>query len=336
MGLGRRLVVAGSSRALAALRRRRLGRLVALRLLRHDRLGPRDLGRHLAATTGCRRAIGVAAAGSTFAAGRAGVVGCCTALTPSYPAPPATATAASPIAIFVVIPACADTGGRTRRGPAPIVGRPVAAAALGAPLNRVSENGSGRDRERLEGAPALHPARGHPSAARALGQVGDEALRSLRPRRPSVSLRERELGVVARDEVLELLGERAAGAEDQRLERRLRDAEDRRSPCRSGPPSPGGRVLRAGVGGIRCSARTRSSIAGPSSSPRARRRSRSSSTSRGRDCCCRKRCRMRLCAIVISQFAGLRGCSPRSSARSALTNVVWVTSSASARLPRTA
>ena len=40
-------------------------------------------------------------------------------------------------------------------------------------------------------------------------------------------LGERELGAVAGDEVLELLGERAAGAEDQRLERGHRDAEDR-------------------------------------------------------------------------------------------------------------
>ena len=39
--------------------------------------------------------------------------------------------------------------------------------------------------------------------------------------------RERELGRVAGDEVLQLLGERAPGAEDQRLERGLRDVEQR-------------------------------------------------------------------------------------------------------------
>ena len=56
----------------------------------------------------------------------------------------------------------------------------------------------------------------------------------------------------------------------------------------------------------------------------------------GRVAAWRHRCRTRLCAIASSQWDGSRGVSPRSSALSAFTKVVWVTSSASAWLPRTA
>ena len=53
---------------------------------------------------------------------------------------------------------------------------------------------------------------------------------------------------------------------------------------------------------------------------------------RGRRDAARKRCRQTLCAIEMSQLSGVRGSSPRSSARNALRNVVCVTSSASAWL----
>ena len=49
--------------------------------------------------------------------------------------------------------------------------------------------------------------------------------RSLRESRPSRPLRQRELGALAGDEVLELVGERAARAEEERLERRGRDPQ---------------------------------------------------------------------------------------------------------------
>ena len=110
----------------------------------------------------------------------------------------------------------------------PIVGSPIAADALGAPLKNVSENGSGSSARPLKARRRFSPSRGDASAARALRQVGDESL-ALLPAEAAVGLlREGELGAVARDQVLELLGERAAGTEDQRLERGLRDVEDRR------------------------------------------------------------------------------------------------------------
>ena len=135
----------------------------------------------------CRRAIGVAAAGAIFAAGRVGAAGSCTALTPSYPAPLATATAASPTAIFVVIPAAPTPAAVPAAVPAPIVGRPVAAAALGAPLNSVSENGIGSR------ASALKARRCLMLRAAILAQLVHSSMcatrrrRSLRPSRPSRS-----------------------------------------------------------------------------------------------------------------------------------------------------
>ena len=58
--------------------------------------------------------------------------------------------------------------------------------------------------------------------------MSGEAL-PLLPAEPAVRLlREGKLSAVARDEVLELLGERATGAEDQRLESSNGDLEDRR------------------------------------------------------------------------------------------------------------
>ena len=177
MRLRRRLVVAGSSRALAALRRRRLGRLLALRLLRHDRLGRGAATLRGVTATTAGRAIGVGcAAGSPSPTGRARCGGCCTDLDALVaraacdrdrgkpdrdlrrdPAPPPTA-AAVPAAV-----------------PAPIVGRPVAAAALGAPLNSVSENGSGRIASALNARRCLMLRAAIAGAARALVDVRDEA-----------------------------------------------------------------------------------------------------------------------------------------------------------------
>ena len=58
--------------------------------------------------------------------------------------------------------------------------------------------------------------------------MGDEPLAFLAAESAVGLLRESELGTVAGDQVLELLGERAAGPEDQRFERGLRDVEDPR------------------------------------------------------------------------------------------------------------
>jgi hypothetical protein len=114
-------------------------------------------------------------AAMTFAGGRADTAGSCTTLAPSYPAPPATATAASPTAIFVVIPAAPTPAAVPAAVPAPIVGQ----AGRGGSARRAFEEGQ-RERERqygerLERAPVFQAPRGHPGAAGALVDVCDEA-----------------------------------------------------------------------------------------------------------------------------------------------------------------
>ena len=141
----------------------------------------------------------------------------------------------------------------------------------------------------------------------------------------------------AGEAALELLAESAAGAEHQGLDRGDRDVEhvgdlgvgaafelahDEGGALVEGEEAEGaadlGRGRDVGVLGRR----------GASES--------SNSTSRGRRDESRKRCRQTLCAILISQLCGVRGRSPRWNARYALRKVVWVTSSASASLWRTA
>ena len=110
----------------------------------------------------------------------------------------------------------------------------------------------------------------------------------------------------------------------------------RRSPGMTSPSSS--RITSASRcdGGMRCRARTRPSSSSTSSSSVTSGTSLTSSTSAGRAAAWRHRWRTMLCAITSSQFPAFRGSSPRSSARSAFTNVVCVTSSASAWLPSTA
>ena len=72
-------------------------------------------------------------------------------------------------------PGRADAGSRARRGPGPDRGQ----ARRGGGARRAFEQGqrerNRQDRERLEGAAVLDAARGHPGAARALVDMGDEA-----------------------------------------------------------------------------------------------------------------------------------------------------------------
>src|SRR5207237_7098331 len=95
----------------------------------------------------------------------------------------------------------------------------------------VTEEGRERGRERDQGqrldraALGTLPAR-KVGALLALAQVGAERALLL-AREPSVELaRDRELGLVAGDRILQLLAEGAAAAEDQRLDGAHRDAED--------------------------------------------------------------------------------------------------------------
>src|SRR3954471_9904948 len=96
-----------------------------------------------------------------------------------------------------------------------------------AAAEEADERGGQRDRaERLQGAALGALAAGEAGAVLALAQV-----RAQRPlvlaREAAVELpRDRELGLVAGDPVLELLAQRAAGAEDQRLDRAHAQAED--------------------------------------------------------------------------------------------------------------
>ena len=82
-----------------------------------------------------------------------------------------------------------------------------------------------QQRQALERLPLLRRCPGEPRAGRALGDVLVESL-ALLARQPAVALaRERELRALAGDEILELLRERAARAEQQRLERRGRETQ---------------------------------------------------------------------------------------------------------------
>ena len=212
----------------------RLPRRHRRRGLRHPRVGSHDRrprngwnhgGRHgLGGTDGSRGLVDSLHA-LVAGAGRHGDCGDTMAIFAAIAPPPTPAA----------VPAAA---------PPPIVGRPIAADALGAPLKIVSENGNGgtarplKARRRFSPSAATRAQLGHSS------RWATSRLRSLRLRRPSVCCERASVGAIARDEVLEFLGERASRPEDQRFERCLGDLRGSpRSPCTSAPPSPGGRVL---------------------------------------------------------------------------------------------
>ena len=102
----------------------------------------------------------------------------------------------------------------------PIEGRPTAARRRGRALEEGETDGSGQEGEALERAPLLAL---HLRESRAGGALVEMLLEapSILAREAAVELlRHRELGALAGDEVLELVRERAPGAEEQRLERR--------------------------------------------------------------------------------------------------------------------
>ena len=217
----------------------------------------------------------------------------------------------------------------------PIVGRPSAALAAGTPLKRVRPTGTGRSGEALERPPL--PALGV-REARAGGAVVEMLLRrrrSLREMRPSSCFE------IASSALWHVTRFSSSSASERRARKRSVSSADVEIPSSSAiswyeRPSSS-RITSASrcAGGIFCSALTRPSSS-ISSSGTVAGRSPTSSISAGRAAAWRQRCRTRLWAIASSQLDAFRGCSPRSSARSAFTKVVWVTSSASAWFPRTA
>src|SRR6185312_254206 len=94
----------------------------------------------------------------------------------------------------------------------------------------------GDDRETLERAPLALLHLGEPCAVLALGEMVVEPAPLLPPESTVELLRQRELRALARDEVLELLGERPTRSEEQRLERSRRESEQ-----------PGDLVVRAAL-----------------------------------------------------------------------------------------
>ena len=107
-----------------------------------------------------------------------------------------------------------------------MVGSEAAADALGAPLKKASPTGIGSTARPLNALRWRFWRLGEPCAVRALREVLVEPPLLLAREPPVELLRHRELRALARDEVLELLREGAARAEEERLERRGREAEE--------------------------------------------------------------------------------------------------------------
>ena len=125
---------------------------------------------------------------------------------------------------FVADAARQQRAGAERRG----LDRDAAADRRPSPASEeADERLRERDRgERLERA-ALGPlAAGKAGALLALAQVGSQRAALLARQAPVELARDRELGLVAGDRVLELLAQCAAGAEDQGLDGTHREVED--------------------------------------------------------------------------------------------------------------
>ena len=254
--------------------------------------------------------------------------------------PPTTTPAATTAATFAATPPSAIAEAPAPAPPvvAPTAARPPAPRRCRCALRPAPVRDRQRQRhedERLQRPPLRALALREAVAIRAGAQVRAQCP-PLAQREPSVELAvDRERRLLAADLLLELLSQRAARAEEERLERGDADAEhagdlgvrrafelahdERRALVRRQLRERAPQIL----GGRR-----------PRARPPRRRRSRSSNaTSRGRRCAWRKRCRQTLCAIAISQLCGLSGRVPLLYARYALRNVVCVTSSASAASP---
>ena len=146
--------------------------------------------------------------------------------TPPAKSPPPVADAAP-----APVPTPAATVLAPTTVPAPATTGTVAALAVPAPsrpLKMDSESGIGMSMQPAQrSAMALLEAR-ELRAVGALGEVVAEPAALLAAKAPVDGLRDGELGLGARELLLELLGERAARAEEQGLERACRDAEDLR------------------------------------------------------------------------------------------------------------
>ena len=125
------------------------------------------------------------------------------------PAAPAPVAPAAPPVPFAPAPVDAS----------PIVGSESRRMRSGA-LEQREPDRDGDDREALERPPLPLLRLGEARAVLAFGEVVVEPTPLLPPEPAVELLRQGELRALARDEVLELLGERPARAEEQRLERR--------------------------------------------------------------------------------------------------------------------
>ena len=220
--------------------------------------------------------------------------------------------------------------------PNPMVGRDGAAAALGAPLKSARPMGRGSTASPLNALRCRFCVSARRAQSRHSARCSSSRRRSFRESLPSscFDMASSALWHVTRFSSSSASERRArnrsvSSAEVERPSSAAISLYDRPSSSRSTSAS-------RCAGGIRWRARTSSSSSMSSSSDAASGTSWTSSTSVGREAAWRQRCRTTFCAIAMSQLDGLCGTSPRSSARSAFTNVVWVTSSASAWFPRTA